>query len=238
MINLLSIENIVGRKFPANRQKKTFLIRSKSRTPGGVTDREYRQERKLENIENRKKFNPNGFYEDRYVMRGFSYDSRGLEHYENLANSPGKAVKILGRGLVNTHPRYVDKLIICIRNPSDIARSQKILHGRSQNLSASALQQLRDYNKISKYLMAYPDIPYIVVHYNEHIKIAADVMKKLATFLDVPFAESPYNPNTSQNTNKEIFTGQEWDLALKIQDHIQRGEFKDFVGEIEEVYKE
>jgi len=45
MINLLSIENIVGRKFPANRQKKTFLIRSKSRTPGGVTDREYRQER-------------------------------------------------------------------------------------------------------------------------------------------------------------------------------------------------
>ena len=120
MINLLGIENVVGQKFPKRNEQRAFLIHEKVRTPAGVTEREYRQESKRKDLD-RKKFNPNGYYEDRYVMRGFSYDERGLDHFEELENSPGKVLKLMGNGLANTHPKHVDKLIICFEFKTKIA---------------------------------------------------------------------------------------------------------------------
>jgi len=74
-----------------------------------------------------KSLNPKGFYEDaRIVMRGIPEDK--ADHYA------GKVVKVMFPGLGRTPMGSVDKIILCLRDPREIALSQSRLISRTEVL--------------------------------------------------------------------------------------------------------
>ena len=227
--NLIGFENIVGEKFPST-QKSLHRFRISARTL--QPDGSFQESVSTQTQENKQeprdmtKYNPLGFWEDyRYLMQGFGYrEEGGLDQFNALANNSKRFVKILGRGLTNTHPQYVDKVIICLRNPYDLATSQKLLLDKTK-MPPSPRAQITDYMDICQYLSTYPEIPYLVVDYEQQKK-GNVAMERLARFLEVPVADSPYDASISKNTdNPRPYEGEDWDHAVKLQEHIRKGEF-------------
>lgn len=69
-------------------------------------------------VNNTKNLNPRGFFEiPGVVVRGFSE--------EDAADYHGKAIKIINTGLVKTPVTELDTVILCVRDPRNIAVSQK-----------------------------------------------------------------------------------------------------------------
>ena len=80
------------------------------------------EERVDKRIQRSQLLNPGGFYEIGGVV------SRGISG-PTMSDYFGKALKIITNGIQRTDMRHVCKMILCIRNPKNIAVSQKKLVG-------------------------------------------------------------------------------------------------------------
>jgi len=172
--------------------------------------------------EERKKLNPSGFWEDTsYVMRGFSYNVRTAEKFHSLKNEKDKVIKLIASGLVATDPQYIDKLIICLRDPAETVNSQKDIKGIKPK--ADPLRQIQDYILISRYMIENPSLPYFILDYS-YYEDPVGIQEDLCRFLEKDTSETAFvkkNKPKPERPNSSL-----WEEAYKVYEDMKAGKFE------------
>ncbi len=122
----LGDDRILGSEFPSKNKLHTEKTENESDELHHI--RKYliskvNVENEKRNISQTKDMNPNGFFECRYSVRGINY------HVDMSKKTEDKNMvcKIVSNGLLNSDPKYIDKVIYMLRNPREVAKSQERL---------------------------------------------------------------------------------------------------------------
>lgn len=166
--------------------------------------------------------NPDGFWEDgRFSVRGLSYrpnTAKLLKKIQNVDNKPFFG-KIVSQGLAQTDPTYVDKIVYMLRHPRAVAKSQERL-GREKfvteggtpfEINDEVIHTPEMFINVTviaaRWFVENPEIPYIIVHFDDLIEDPEEEMKRLRWFYqegDFAGAGSLVNPKLRRSYPEEI----------------------------------
>jgi len=138
MMDLLRVaygsDRILGKKFPQEEKLKKIQEKQSKETEDQYNARMYlfsqmSEKRNLEKqINYLKDMNPNGFWESLYTVQGCKYNFLDYDNLNSLLHEKSKSIcKIVSQGLIKSDPQYIDKIIMMIRHPRAIAKSQEKL---------------------------------------------------------------------------------------------------------------
>ena len=131
---------VLGEKFPQenrfdrkqrrrekkqNETAKQFELREylmNNRPEIYIKEKGERETKIQEQLEETKKMNPMGFWECKYTVNGAQWHL-GIDDI----CTPKKICKIVSQGLINTDPRFCEKVIFMLRKPAKVASSQEHL---------------------------------------------------------------------------------------------------------------
>jgi hypothetical protein len=120
-------ENFLGAAFPQENKRKTHLQRLEEMEDGEMKDyfmKKYElikdQIVEPEPKKDYKDLNPEGFFENRYTVKGITWHKK----FPDLTN---KYCKIVSQGLATSDPQYIGKIIYMVRDPRQVAKSQERL---------------------------------------------------------------------------------------------------------------
>ena len=125
-----------------------------------------------------KEMNPDGFHEMEWSVPGISYSLKRHNDLINAKVKPLKAVKIVSQGLVNTNPHYISKIVYCLRNPRQVAKSQENLKGGfggmgNPNMNGRELKHhgpemfIQVTTMAAHWIMKNSDIPMIIIDFDD-----------------------------------------------------------------------
>jgi hypothetical protein len=164
-----------------------------------VTGEEFFDQKDEKRSERAKYLNPEGFYE----IRGLVANGR----FKKPEDYKGKVVKVVVPGILNTPVEHIEKVIFCLRNPSEIIESQRKLIGNVEvattdgvKFSPELLKRSFDSYKRSMSMMVFLatqefwDKTYIAV-YEDVVMKYDEELEKISSFLGIP--------NTKKNVMKD-----------------------------------
>ena len=132
-----------------------------------------------ESAEQKKDLNPRGFYEG-WPCMGIPWNFINHKRLQSLQEAETDAVaKIVGQGLAITNPDYISKVVVIVRHPRAVARSQEKLvnrvnirdsHKGMHNVRREAKIHNPDFwlsnmLSIAQWISAFPDVPFYVLSY-------------------------------------------------------------------------
>lgn len=182
--------DVAGEERPMNERQKVLLQK---------LEESEEEKELLERMERAKLMNPRGFYEvPGIVARGM----RGPLIKEFM----GKALKVITQGIPNTDMRKVYKVILCIRNPKNVAVSQKQLMGGpvkmvsedpdrwiylQEAINPSPLRYLQGTGSFIVWLSDNEEwlSRILVVDYEDMIKKSTEQIEKIVTFTGIVSTE-------------------------------------------------
>lgn len=171
--------------------------------------------------------NPKGFYEvPGVVVRGVR---NGAERFY------GKALKLVATGMVRTNPEHIEKVIVCTRDPREVADSQTML---SSNISVAqdggwgfspqfqmplAARYIIEMGYLCAWLHQHMDtedilcVDFADMHENPRAEI-----DRLCKFLGVPLVESAvHNVDRELYRSKPVDLGDGAEIAMKIYEMVK-----------------
>ena len=199
-------ERILGKKFPS---EKNNIPKTKHETDAQYNARVYVDEhiksKRSDSLGNSKDMNPNGFWEMEYTVKGVKYDFNDRNRLEELkVESPKSFCKIVSQGLSQSDPTYIDKIIYMIRHPREVAKSQErlirsgpingdnapMVNGKAVKIHTPEMY-IQVTTSASQWLLSYPEIPVLFVHYNDLIENATEVLSQIEDFLGEDILDKP-----------------------------------------------
>ena len=132
MRTALGEDRILGTKFP--REGDLNPEQHEEEPDHMYQIRQYLWEKNKEEIikdfNESKDMNPNGFWEMLYSVQGCYYRFRDADRLDKLLKedeSNMSVCKIVSQGLINSDPRFIDKIVYMVRHPRAVAKSQERL---------------------------------------------------------------------------------------------------------------
>lgn len=148
-----------------------------------------------ENVESSVDMNPDGFWECKYTVGGCFYqfnnkDDLAKFELEKQGLEKDSICKIVSQGLVNSDPRYINKVVFMMRHPRAVAKSQERLKRRGNPLINEENRVVHTPSMFINVTMAaimwfkeYTDIPVLVIDYDELLNDSETQLKRLFEFL-------------------------------------------------------
>jgi hypothetical protein len=141
--------------------------------------------------------NPNGFWEDgRFTVRGLAYRRQTKDILRELKQArKSYFAKIVSSGLLRTNPEYVDRVVYMLRHPRAVAKSQERLRrgsyitieGQEFNIADEVIHTpemfIRSSIAAARWLVENPDIPLLMVEFDDLIEDPESQMKRLTSFI-------------------------------------------------------
>ena len=227
MLKTFGEERIYGEKFPQEKQMEYLEKQHPEEEDHRFQCRQYLNRdsiaRTKEDFKKSCDMNPNGFWESPYAVQGVFYrfqDRLKLEQWE-YEDKP-TICKIVGRGLWQSDPQYIDKIVYMIRHPRDIAKSQERLkrglpefidnEGNNHKLEDEiTIHTPKMYIQVTQavcaWLVEYPFIPMLHVYYDELVERPENVFKEIQEFLeegDFKKAIKSINPRLRRSKAEDI----------------------------------
>ncbi len=194
--------------------------------------------------------NPEGFWEIGGVV------SRGIHSEEQALEYKDKAIKLVTNGLSHTIKPVIDKIdkvIFCLRNPREVAQSQKKLSSTIMVASTNEddwtfspehmkADLMRYVTTVGTYLLRSVNKTdlwdrTLVVDYGDLLKDAEPQIKRISEFLEVP-----YNPETQNLIRQDLYRSspvpETNDLADDIYNAIKAQKFDDMLDPIMDCFRQ
>jgi len=115
--------------------------------------------------------NPLGYWETQDVTRGIFYDMGD------------KAIKIVADGFYFSDPKYIDKVIVMLRDPRIVLKSQlKVGICRKGDEKRVAFKNAVDLSRTFEIIKTFK-IPHITVEYDEMLRYPKENMLRVCRFL-------------------------------------------------------
>jgi len=233
-------DRILGYKFPQEARFEEAQKQGEDETDQDFGARQYALEKfrsgHEEKIKLSKDMNPNGFWECAYSVQGMSWHL-GMEHKGN------EVVKIVSQGLVNTDPKYVDKLIFMCRDPRSVAKSQEnlrrmpfmkqeeerklIVHTPEMFLRVTAMA--------AKWLQENPETEVLLVEFNDLLSKPTETLAKVSEFLgEGDFSGHPVDPKLKRSYPSIEIDHTLWEPSEAIYTSLLNSEWKKITKTFEE----
>lgn len=218
----LGEDRVIGEKWPMDKKHEDSHVDACANYLKLKNDPDYKV-----NLEETKKMNPNGFWECSWTVNGIQWsDPAPLK--ENF-------VKIVSQGLSKTNPEYVDKLIMMVRHPWAVSKSQKDLklplpiHARNKDVGNVTTDMFVSVTiGVSDWILKYnPEI--LLVEFEELISSPKNTLKKVSDFLgegDWESAEKVITPKLKRNYPIRPDERDCWDHALDIYNLLKDENYK------------
>lgn len=185
-----------------------------------------------------KDMNPHGFWECQYSVQGIQYNFVKREEQDDLLeNGKDKICKIVSQGLIDSDPRFIDKVVFMMRHPRAVAKSQERLTRQigDESLKVHTPEMFIQVTaQAARWRLAYPDIPFIVIHYEDVISDPNAVQGKLQTFIgtgDFKRGMTVVDPNLQRSKHEDI-NHELWEDAEYIHENFCAGDYENVVKRI------
>jgi hypothetical protein len=189
--------------------------------------------------------NPDGFWEDgRFSVSGFRYKPqlRSLIAEVKAAERP-LVGKIVSQGLSKTDPTYVEKVVVMIRHPRAVAKSQerlgreklRTLGGEEFDINSEVVHSPQMFIRVSielaEWFTAHPEVPYLMVDFDDLIDRPTESLWRLTGFIgegDFRCAAGNIKPKL-RRSYPEKRENTLWGEAERTYDWLRRGEFHEII---------
>jgi hypothetical protein len=203
-------KRILGHGFPRE-ERIPKLIKQENETEQHFQVREYlfklnepKREIQKEKMEETKDLNPNGFFEMRYTVQGISYSFDDRHNLNRILSEEKKSIcKIVSQGLINSEPKYIDKIVYMLRHPRNVAKSQERLTRNIPVLGDISKMEIGGQKikihtpemfievtyEACLWFLAYPEVPLLIVNYDDVIEKTEETLNNIKEFLNDPEAD-------------------------------------------------
>jgi len=203
MVKAFGEDRIHGEKFPGDKRMEYLEAPFPDEDPHRFLCRMYLTKdavvRQKERHRTSVDMNPQGFWESPYAVTGVYYrfqDRARLKEWET--EDKPTICKIVCRGLWQSDPKYIDKLVYMIRHPRAVAKSQERLErnlpefvddegGRHKLADMVRIHTPRMYIQVTAqacgWLVSYPEVPILHVYYDDLVEQPKQTFKRIAAFL-------------------------------------------------------
>jgi len=243
-------ERIIGEKFPM--EGRHSMTRRDDESEEHFRIREYilnkRRPRNADEIFKKSvDMNPNGFWECNWSVRGISYTfhmAEELDRIEKETEENMSVCKIVSQGLIASDPRYISKVVYMYRHPRAVAKSQeRLIRGPSYTNEFGDLINTSEEVKIhtpemfievtvmaAAWKLKYPDIPFLLVKYDELIDNPEETLNGIGDFLNIDMSPSfgIINRDLRRSRPEEI-DGTLWEDAEFIYEKFLQEEYQEVV---------
>ncbi len=188
---------------------------------------------------NTREMNPDGFHEMEWTVRGIHYSIMRHKALMEAKTAPIKAVKVVSQGLYHTDPNYVSKIVYCLRNPRQVAKSQENLTGQFPRNEApiSNGKEIKKHSpemfikvtvQAANWIVRNPDIPILIVDFDDLQNNPKETIDKMSSFIgDGDFSKCHELVKPSLNRSKpENIEHDLWELADQIYGLVSKADWK------------
>jgi len=256
---------ILGKKFPQERNLKYFNKKAPNESDTQFSLRQYIQKKNektdpLLTFEESKDMNPNGFWEMLYTVQGCFYrysDRLNLEkRLKEVGTEEQKICKIVSQGLINSDPRFIDKIIYLNRHPRAVAKSQERLkrnlptfkneHGHSFDLNKELKVHTPEmYIQVTlqacRFFLSYPEQSVHFVLYDDLIEHPTETLNGIKDYLntdkDFTAAIKRINPKLRRSKHEDI-KHTLWDMSENIYNLFIQQKYQECLDYFEDNKKE
>jgi hypothetical protein len=184
--------------------------------------------------------NPDGFWECQYTVPGCFYRFQFADELQEFMDEKdGKKTdsicKIVSQGLTNSDPRYINKVVFMMRHPRAVAKSQERLKRQNNPMISQENRVVHTPDMFinvtitaMKWLEKYPDIPVLVIDYDELLNDPKPQLEKLFDFLgegDIKKTDGIIKPKLRRSLPEAINLPQ-WKEAEKVHKWFLKKDFK------------
>ena len=257
LVNTFGEERLIGEKFPQENKK---VQKSENESDEHFQIRKYNFyklnpdfDKELEEI---KKLNPLGFYEHPFVtVKGLNYDPLKNNVIKRINNSNEKLfLKIESRGIINTNPIYIDKVIYMLRNPHQVAKSQERMsrdfkYKMIDNSEIDLFSDDKNFNSPELFIQSQINFAnwvldndfenYIIIEYDELIQNKNETLNNIQNFLnegDFSKSENIINPRFKRSNkfdNEKSEDKELWKDAEKAYQLVYENKLKELIDYFE-----
>jgi hypothetical protein len=229
MMDLLRVtfgeDRILGKKFPQEEHIEEMRKQREEESDKQHAARMYMiknmrdQEKLEESLKESKDMNPNGFWEMLYTVQGIYYRFHDADRLEKILVEEKKSIcKIVSQGLMQSDPKYIDKVIYMIRHPRAVAKSQERLkrswplnseptvNGEPQPIHTPEMY-VNVTTMASRWFLKYPEVQVHYVHFDELIEDPERILNGVQEFLgegDFSKAINQINPKLRRSLPQDI----------------------------------
>jgi len=239
-------DRILGKKFPQEELIEEMHTKQKNETDYEFETRKYilkktNDEEKIQKeLDHILKTKPNGLWETPYLNNGIRFNFFDSDLLENSATESKKIIcKVTPQGLLQSNPKYIDKIIYMIRRPEDIYRSNQstdkdtIILDKKEIKSSVPETFIYASTTASRWLMKYPEIPVLYVYFDDLILNPVGTLESVGAFFDSvcawPIDQIRSNANSDLVDSEIIEAEGVWKDALFIYDKFISKEYKDII---------
>lgn len=247
LVKAIGKHRLVGYQFPV---EEFYLERLSNETDEMYKYRIYTHENDtnfLEDIKKSRQMNPIGFWEHpHFSVSGLNYQNVKIKIIDNIKNnSLTQIAKIESRGLPNTNPKYIDKVVYMVRDPHQVAKSQENLKRRNkfiiegtntdifENLNTNSPQMYIDTNIASAKWLLKNKVPYLIVNYDDLIETPIDSINKIKHFINDGNFKDTHTLIKKKLKRSTNFQNESkipiWDEAEKVYDFVRNNNLKKLV---------
>ncbi len=194
--------------------------------------------------------NPNGFWECEFTVKGINYSYKNRKWLHTLhTKGKNKVCKIVSQGLLQSDPKYIDKMIYLIRHPRNVAKSQERL---SRNFDVKFGEDKKNifddivvhtpemYINVTllacRWIIENKDIPVLFVEFEKLQKNPEEEIERMAQFVgygDFDKGKDIVEPKLNRSKQENI-ENPLWEDAEFIYEKFKKGKFKEIIKAFED----
>lgn len=225
-------DRIIGNKFPQEERVHLGLDKHTEETDYEFAARRYVTDLTNPNAERdftvSRDLNPNGFWECRYSVRGITW-------HMGMPEIDKQICKIVSQGLIASNPDYINRIIYMLRAPRQVAKSQERLkrlpfltHEEELNSDFKIHSPDMFINvtyQACKWIVAHPEVPVILVDFDDLIMYPDRTLGKVREFLDEgDFSKHTIDPKLKRSYPQDI-DNYLWEYADTIYEFMKNKEY-------------
>ncbi|MBW2998291.1 sulfotransferase domain-containing protein [Candidatus Woesearchaeota archaeon] len=234
-------QNLLAQKFPQQfkkdpQKKLENLQRRRGESEGQFKIRKYSMERQLKNKKQKEDdftdMNPEGFWEMEFTVKGIVYSPKYKETLKEVLNGKNYVCKVVSQGLLNSDPKYIDRIIYMIRHPRAVAKSQERLKRQIPNPVVDGKEVkihtpemfIQVTSQAARFLLENPEIPIRFFHYEELIqdpKKTIDDMQNFVSYGDYKKAYDIVQPRLNRSKHEDVQNAL-WDDAMYVYEEFSK----------------
>lgn len=231
----LGEERIIGSKWPMDKK-----LGSKEKQACIDYLRRKKNPDYEKNLAETKKMNPCGFWECGWTVKGIQYTEPTPD--------PDKVVKLVSQGLAQSNPAYVGKVIMMLRHPWSVAKSQQDLllpmpiHTRNKDLGTISAEMFLSVTVMASRWLHKHKPEMILVEFEELVTNPDAELQRVKNFLgkgEWHKAREVIQPKLKRNEPTRPNEDKEWDDALNVYWLFKEGKYEQIIewAEAREVQK-
>ena len=245
---------IIGSDFPMLKAKEMASKKRPNESDNFYNIRMYinsKNEVEEDDIKKSIDMNPNGFWECAFTVPGINYSIRNIELIEKVTNPPNGEpyiCKIVSQGIMHSNPMYIDKMIIMMRHPRAVAKSQERL---TRKFFQNADGEMIDFSKeikvhtpsmfinvtlgLCKWLVFNPNVPTHIVQFDKLLESPDEEIDGISEFLGggkwngaSKKIKKSLNRSLPENVNCDL-----WEDAEFIYENFLLGKYQEIISHFE-----